>query len=137
MATNKVSAVLFAKDLRRVASFYREVFGARQLRNDSDHELLDCLGFQLVVQRIPRAFAHSIVLTTPPQRRERTAVRLNFPVGDIAKSRRDAERLGGQIDDRPPPWANDDGSFFLGYDPEGNVVGVMPADKSLERERGE
>ena len=70
MVTNAVSAVIFAKDLQRVASFYREVFGADVLRRDSEREVLSC-----------------------------------------------------------PPWATGDGSFFLGYDPEGNVIGVMPANK--------
>jgi catechol-2,3-dioxygenase len=40
MATNSVSAVLFAKNLGRVAAFYREVFGASVLRGDPNHELL-------------------------------------------------------------------------------------------------
>ena len=136
MATNTVSAVLFAKDLSKVASFYREVFGARVLRRDAEHEVLLCLGFQLVIHQIPNAIAQSIVLATPPERRERTAIRLNFPVDDIGKSRTEARRLGGQIDDRPSFWAGDDGSIFLGYDPEGNVIGVMSAGRSLERRQG-
>jgi predicted enzyme related to lactoylglutathione lyase len=127
MATNSVTAVLFAKDLRRMAAFYREVFRAPMLRGDADHELLDCFGFHLTVHQIPEAFSRSIEITTPPERRERTSLRLNFPVDDIHAARRDAERLGGQIDDRPPPWVDGDGSFFLGYDPEGNVIGVTAA----------
>ena len=125
MATNTVSAVLFAKDLRKVASFYREVFSARQLRNDADHELLECRGFHLVVHQIPPAFAQSIVVSAPPVRRESTALRLDFPVDDIEQARREAKRLGGQIDERPPSWAVDSSNFYLGYDPEGNVIGVM------------
>ena len=137
MATNAVSAVLFAKDLHRVASFYREVFGADVLRRDSDHEVLSCHGFHLVVHQIPGEFVQSMVVTTPPERRERTAVRLDFPVADLDMSRRNAQKLGGQIDAMSPPWASDVGSFFLGYDPEGNVFGVMPINKSPKRARGE
>jgi predicted enzyme related to lactoylglutathione lyase len=132
---NAVSAVLFAKDLQRVASFYREVFGASVLRRDSEHEVLSCLGFHLVVHQIPKEFVQSMAVTTPPERRERGAVRLDFPVADLEVSRRNAQRLGGQIDASPPSWAADDGSFFLGYDPEGNAIGVMPANKSLEHTR--
>lgn len=127
MATHSVSAVLFANDLGRVAAFYREVFGASVLRGDADHEVLDCHGFHLMVHQIPPAFARSIVISSPPERRERTALRLNFPVDNIDQARRNAQRLGGQIDDRSPPWATG-GNFFLGYDPEGNVIGVKPAD---------
>jgi predicted enzyme related to lactoylglutathione lyase len=135
VVTNTVSAVLFVKDLRKVASFYREVLGASLLSSDPDHEVLNCLGFHLVVHQIPMELAQWVEITTPPVRRERTAVRLDFPVVDIEESRRRAQRLGGQIDDLPPPWATGDHGFFLGYDPEGNVVGVMPANKSLERTR--
>jgi predicted enzyme related to lactoylglutathione lyase len=131
-----VSAVLFAKDLQRVASFYREVFGADVLRRDSDHEVLSCHGFHLVVHQIPREFVQSMVVTTPPERRERTAVRLNFPVADLDVSRRNAQKLGGQIDAVSPPWASDVGSFFLGYDPEGNVFGVMPQPRRSAQSSG-
>lgn len=60
-----VSAVLFAKDLRKVATFYTRVCSAKVAR-----------------------------------------------------------ALGGEIDDRPPPWAGNDTRFHLGHDPEGNVLGA-------------
>lgn len=126
MADNKVSAVIFAKDLQKMASFYREVFGARVSRSDAHHELLELAGFHLVVHQIPHELAKSIVISSPPERLESNAVRLNFPVADIVRARRNAQRLGGQIDDRPPAWATDE-SLFLGFDPEGNVIGVTPA----------
>lgn len=135
MPTSTVSAVLFAKDSRKVALFYREVFSASVLHTDADHSLLDCRGFQLVVFQIPRHIAQSVVVPVPPQRRENGALRLNFPVEDIGKSRIEAKRLGGQIDDRPPPWAGPDTSFYLGHDSEGNVFGAMPANESLEQAR--
>jgi predicted enzyme related to lactoylglutathione lyase len=136
VATHTVSAVLFAKDFQRVASFYREVFCAQLLRSDAEHEVLECLGFHLVIHQIPQTFAPSTIVTAPPKRRERAAIRLDFPVADMEKSRGSAQRLGGQIDEEPPSWAAADEMFFLGHDPEGNVIGVMPADKSLQRTRG-
>jgi predicted enzyme related to lactoylglutathione lyase len=126
VATSTVSAVLFAKDLRKVARFYREVMGASLHRSDAYHEALDCLGFRLVVHQIPQEFAQSIEISTPPERRENAALRLDFPVDHIELARRLAKELGGQIDELAPPWAAETQSFFLGYDPEGNVVGVMP-----------
>jgi predicted enzyme related to lactoylglutathione lyase len=127
VAIHTVSAVLFAQDLQRVAAFYREVLGALVLHSDAEHEVLSCLGFQIVVHRITPGFSQSVSANPPPERRERAALRLNFPVDDIAMSRMSARRLGGQIDDVPPTWAANDGEFFLGYDPEGNVIGVVPA----------
>jgi predicted enzyme related to lactoylglutathione lyase len=133
VATNAVSAVLFAKSLPRVASFYREVLGASTLDRSDDHESLECQGFHLLVQQIPAALAESVKIATPPERRERTAVRLDFPIQDIGKARECARRLGGQIDEAPPSWAADSTRIYLGFDPEGNVIGLMPANTSLAR----
>lgn len=120
-----VSAVVFAKDLRKVASFYTRVFAAQVVQEDAHHANLDCGGFQLIVHQIPEHFAKNVVVTNPPQRREHGAIRLNFPIGDLAKARAVARSLGGEIDDRPPPWAGNDTTFHLGYDPEGNVFGAQ------------
>lgn len=121
-----VSAVLFAKDHRKVSNFYVQALSARVTREDAEHADLDCGGFRLVVQRIPDAIAKAVVVTDPPRRRESGAVRLDFTIRDIAKARSDARSLRGQIDDQPPPWAGGV-DFYLGYDPEGNVFGVMAA----------
>jgi predicted enzyme related to lactoylglutathione lyase len=120
-----VSAVLFAKDLRKVASFYTRVFSARVVREDADHADLDCGGFRLVVHQIQEHIAKNVVVTNPPRRRENGAVRLDFPIGDLAHSRSVARSLGGEIDEQPPPWAGNDTGFRLGCDPEGNVFGVQ------------
>jgi hypothetical protein len=135
VATNSVSAVLFAKSSRRVATFYREVLGASTLDRGDHYESLDCQGFHLLVQQIPDALAQSVEISTPPDRRERTAVRLDFPVADIEIARLSARRLGGHVDEVPPPWAADSTHIYLGYDPEGNVIGLMPANTSFERTR--
>lgn len=120
-----VSAVLFAKDHRRVASFYIRVFAAQRVQEDEHHAELECDGFRLVVHRIPEPLARNVVVTIPPQRREHGALRLNFTMDDVAKGRAVARSLGGEIDDQPPPWAGNDTSFHLGYDPEGNVFGAQ------------
>lgn len=74
-----VSAVLFAKDLRKVATFYTRVCAAK-VRNE-----------------------------------------------DVAAARAVARSLGGEIDDRPPPYGGNDTRFHLGHDPEGNVFGAQSA----------
>jgi predicted enzyme related to lactoylglutathione lyase len=131
VATKSVSAVLFAKSLQRIAPFYREVLGAKTLGRSDHHESLECQGFHLLLQQIPDALAESFEISTPPERREQSAVRLDFPVADIQTARLSARRLGGHIDEVPPPWAGDSTDFYLGYDPEGNVIGLMPAKTSV------
>jgi predicted enzyme related to lactoylglutathione lyase len=119
-----VSAVLFAKDARRLARFYEEVFGAIVRGEDEQHAALDVQGFRLIVHQIPAHLAKDVELRNPPLRRETGAIRLDYPVGDLVKARNAARLLGGQIDEAPPAWAFAESSFFLGFDPEGNVFGV-------------
>jgi len=124
MQTLQVSAVLFAKQLTRLAGFYQAVFGLKPARSDADHVLLRFDGFELVIHQIPKQLLASASDDSPVERRERSAIRLDFPISDITYARREANRLSGVIDDLPPPWTDGDASFFLGQDPEGNVFGA-------------
>jgi hypothetical protein len=49
---SRTGAVLFAKNLDRVASFYSAVLGLTEANRADDHILLESPGFQLVVHRI-------------------------------------------------------------------------------------
>jgi predicted enzyme related to lactoylglutathione lyase len=124
MSTSQVSAVLFARDQGVVAAFYQALFGATIRNSNTDYTALSCAGFELTVHQIPRQLLPALEPGQAVQRRERSAVRLDFPVADPSHARREAHRLGGSVDDRPPPWAGNDQRFFLGQDPEGNVFGV-------------
>jgi hypothetical protein len=77
-----------------------------------------------MIQQIPPHLMPAVSPGERIQRRELGAIRLDFPVSDLASARRAAARLGGGIDEQPPPWAGRDIGFFLGQDPEGNVFGV-------------
>jgi predicted enzyme related to lactoylglutathione lyase len=116
--------VLFAKRLGIVSEFYQAVFGARVSGGDAQHAVLDFGGFDLMIHQIPQHLAVAVAVTSPPERREQTAIRLDYPVSDLDRARREAARLGGVIDEVPPPWAGTNTSFFLGHDPEGNVFGA-------------
>ena len=118
-----VDAVLFAKDLQRVAAFYTDALGMTCSVSDAEHWRLHCQGFELIVHQIPKAIADTVLIEQPPKRRVWGTIRLDYPVADIAESRKKARTLGGSIDDAPP-WGDASTKFFLGYDPEGNVFGV-------------
>lgn len=128
MKAAKVSAVLFVKDLRRVAEFYREALGMACTNSDDHHAALESCGFTLIVHQIPRHIAAEITIDQPPERRVWGAVRLDFPVRDLARSRRLAQSLGGGIDADMPEWADANTNLYLGYDPEGNQIGVSQQD---------
>jgi len=124
MVTANVRAVLFVKDLTRVAAFYTEALGMRCTVADQSHCVLTCRGFELIVHQIPKHIADEITIEQPPERRVWGAVRLDFPVDDIEDSRKLARSLGADIDNTPPEWADPSANFFLGYDPEGNQFGA-------------
>jgi hypothetical protein len=119
-----MSAVLFVRQQEKLAEFYAAVTAARVVRADRQHSVLEFSGFRLTVQQIPAQLMPPESPGEPLQRRERGAVRLNFPIADLAHARAEARRLGGLIDERPPPWATREMNFFLAQDPEGNVFGV-------------
>jgi hypothetical protein len=127
MDTSSVRAVLFVKDLGRAAAFYIGALDMTRVSGSEDHAVLDCGGFELVLHRIPKQIADTIVITEPPVRRMWAATRLDFPVASVEDSRKLARALGGDIDDAPPPCAKPDSGFFFGYDPEGNQFGVSEA----------
>jgi predicted enzyme related to lactoylglutathione lyase len=124
MESSNVSAVLFVKDLQKVAAFYIGALGMRCLIDDKHHSALECHGFKLIVHQIPKHIADGITIEQPPERRVWGAVRLDYPVQSVEESRRLAKSFGGDIDDAPPDWADPNANFFFGYDPEGNQIGV-------------
>jgi predicted enzyme related to lactoylglutathione lyase len=124
MESSNVSAVLFAKDLRKVSAFYSGVLELTPTSSDEHHTCLNCRGFDLIIHQIPKHIADGISIQQPPERRVWGALRLNFPVRSVEDSRRAARSFGGEVDDTPPEWAGQSANFFLGYDPEGNVFGV-------------
>ena len=121
MSASNVSAVLFAKDQAKVAAFYRDALGLPCKTSDTDHTILACGGFDLMIHQIPAPIAASIIITAPPRRRETGAIRLDFTIKSVAGARSIAASQGGQVDDAPPAWAAPGANVRLGYDPEGNV----------------
>jgi predicted enzyme related to lactoylglutathione lyase len=124
MEASSVRAVLFVKDLQKVAAFYIGALALTRVSGDLDHAVLECDGFELIVHQIPKPIAETIVVTQPPMRRVWGAIRLDFPVANIGDSRKLARSLGGEIDDAPPAWADRSANLFFGHDPEGNQFGV-------------
>jgi catechol-2,3-dioxygenase len=119
VSVSAVSAVLFARDLNKVAGFYRDVLGMPCTAKDAQHAVLVCKHFDLIIHQLPPSETEPAA--APLQRRHTAAIRLNFTIADIAQARRVAASLGGEVDDAPPAWAPPDARCRLGHDPEGNV----------------
>lgn len=118
----KSGAVLFAKDLPRVAKFYEELLTMTVSVSEPDHIVLESTEFQLVVHAIPKKVAKSIKITSPPVRRTEVPTKLFFPVASLAETRVKAAALGGELNPKNKEWEARAFRACDGHDPEGNVV---------------
>jgi predicted enzyme related to lactoylglutathione lyase len=118
----KPGAVLFAKDIQRVARFYAELVPMTVALAEQDVIVLEAERHQLVVHAIPNHIAEQIEIAVPPARRTEVPVKLIFAVASIADARARAPALGGELN--PPSVAWQARGFVAcdGHDPEGNVV---------------
>lgn len=123
----KSGAVLFAKDLPRVAKFYQEVLGLSVVVADGGKIVLGSDGFLLVVHAVPQEVADSITITSPPELRTGVPVKLFFPVASLAEARAKASALGGTLYPSDREWRGKGFRACDGYDPEGNIVQLREA----------
>lgn len=118
----KPGVVLFAKDAASVARFYAELVLGTVVLPQEGCVVLEFGGFRLVVHPIPAAFARTISVASPPERRTDTAHKLVFPVTSLARTRAAAPALGGVVDPPLREWSARGFRACDGHDPEGNVV---------------
>jgi len=117
-------AVVYAKNAPALAAFYAAVVGLTQVHAESDHLVLEASGFQLVVLAVPAHIAASVLISSPPRRREETPIKLVFAVSSLAASRAAAQRLGGELNAAEREWEFQGARVCDGLDPEGNVFQV-------------
>lgn len=121
----KPSVVVFAADVRRVSTFYREVASMDVLIEEEDHTVMEVEGLQLVVHRLR---GEPPVSPAAIRVREDSYIKLCLPVASIAAARTLAAANGGAIKPPEHEWEARDFRACDGHDPEGNVMQV--------RERG-
>jgi predicted enzyme related to lactoylglutathione lyase len=98
MAGPAASGVLvYAKDVERLAAFYETIFAMSRQFESPDLVVLESPALQLVLHAIPAKIAASISITTPPARREQSALKPFFAVESISAARVAAAQLGGEI----------------------------------------
>jgi catechol-2,3-dioxygenase len=114
-------AMIFAKDLGAMTTFYRDGLGLHVLpgtQRDGWVEL-DAGGSRVALHAIPAAIAKDIAIATPPAPRSGTAIKLVFATDDLAAAR--AHLIAhGAVMDEPRSWGACDG-----IDPEGNVFQIV------------
>lgn len=112
-------AMLFVKDLDRMAAFYSDVLG---LKPNEDTRLADWIEFGDGVSRfslhaIPAAMAAGIPIESPPRVREQSAAKLTFEVQDVETTLTKIEAMGLPLLRRS--WGGTEA-----VDPEGNVFAL-------------
>ena len=115
-------AIVYAKDIQRLARFYAEVAGLEPMHEVDDHVVLESETHELVIVAIPAATAARIVIATPPVRRENTAFKLCFAVASLVEARVAAKAAGGELDPPGKEWTFQGLRACDGCDPEGNVI---------------
>jgi predicted enzyme related to lactoylglutathione lyase len=118
----KSSAVVFAKDVAKVARFYQDVLTMSVVHADADHVVLDSPSMQIVIHAIPADIAKDIEISEPPVVREGMPIKLCLPVPSLATARARAPELGGRLDPEHEEWQSVAFRACDGHDPEGNVV---------------
>jgi predicted enzyme related to lactoylglutathione lyase len=119
---SRLGAVLYAKDMERVASFYAAVLNVTVGGRDEEHVWLASADLDLVVRQIAGSTATSLDWSAPPVRREHSAVKLVFFVRNIDVVRVAATAHGGLVDMAAKEWLFNDHRVWDGVDPEGNVI---------------
>ena len=114
-------AVLYAKDLGVVATFYLKVLDAVPLHAEPTHVVLGIGGGRLWVHVIPAAHASSIQIAHPPELREEAAIKLSFPVASLSGVRGIVTAHGGGVAAPERAWEHQGTWHLDAWDPEGNV----------------
>jgi extradiol dioxygenase family protein len=119
---SRTAAVLFAKRVDHVATFYSNVLGLSETNRDDDHILLESPGFQLVVHRIPGHAITASEVVESPARRAAAAFKPVFFVHNLESVRSIAHAHGGAMEPREKEWSFNGILVCDALDPEGNVI---------------
>lgn len=115
----RAGALIYAKDMNRLAVFYEALLGMRTLHATPELMVIESPDFQMVLHALPPAYAERVQLHTPPVPREDTALKLFFTVDSLAEARERAAEFGGIVFD--DEWAGPRFRVRNACDPEGNV----------------
>lgn len=114
--------LIYAKNLDRLAQFYRELLDLRVLASDAEHVVAENDDIQLVLHAIPHHLASEISISTPPEPRHEQAIKPFFTVESLAEAEARAQRCGGYV--FGPTWNGPGFTVRNACDPEGNIIQV-------------
>lgn len=112
---------LYARDLERLASFYQSLLAMSRVHASAELVVLQipASDMQLVIHAIPVPIAATITITSPPVRREDTALKFFLTVPSLPEARTLAASLGGEV--YAEQWQGPGFVVANACDPEGNI----------------
>jgi predicted enzyme related to lactoylglutathione lyase len=120
--------VIFAVNVKAVARFYEAVlkYSPNPKPGDSKSDIrLGSEGEELLIHSIPARIAKTIVIDSPPEPREESAMKPVFDVDSISAALEQVSLLGGMVTERT--FTLDGLTRHDIVDPEGNVVQLRSA----------
>ena len=114
-------AMLFVKDLDRMAAFYRDVLGLQPVEETRLDNWVEFRGngARFSLHAIPTAIAAGTHVDSAARPREQSISKLTFTVQDVDGTLKKIEQMGLPLLRRP--WGDTDA-----VDPEGNVFALRP-----------
>lgn len=123
----RAGALIYAKDLERLSSFYQQLLGMRLLHADREHHVIESADMQLIIHAMPPSIAATVSITVPPEPRTAQAIKLFFTVTGLADAATAASALGGSL--FGPEYAGPGFKVRNGCDPEGNIFQVREGER--------
>lgn len=94
MSNIRAGMVIYAKNINHLADFYQSILGLEIKHADDEFIKLEANSLQLVILKLPKPIAASIIIETPPKRRSNTAIKPVFFVSDIESKREPVTKHG-------------------------------------------
>lgn len=113
---------IYAKDLPRLADFYESLLDMSRVHSTAELVILRSPDIQLTLHAIPAAIAASIPISSPPELRDKAALKFFFTVRSIPEAAERAAALGGFV--QPEQWQGLGFRACNAVDPEGNIFQV-------------
>lgn len=118
-------AVIYAKELKRLVTFYSALkFEIKEMKQE-EYAVLTCASSELNIVKIPKHIAANIDIANPPKIRSETPIKLCFLVRSIVDTLTAVISIGGLT--KGEQWEFRGRLIQDVVDPEGNVLQLMQA----------
>ncbi|MBB3103530.1 VOC family protein [Azomonas macrocytogenes] len=114
--------VIYAKDIKKVATFYKRTLSLLVLEEEPGFVIVGDVDLEIAVVKMPEALANEVHISVPPRVREETPMKFSFLVEDLDRVRSAATAAGGGAKPIAAAWQWRGQLHLDGHDPEGNVV---------------